>query len=414
MSFQSVPDPAGILPAIRVLYAAAIDGTRWPDFLQAMATAFDAKGAQVVRVQPRDAALNFSALYGYDDEILRYYGGEGGMPGAIARYQQHFMQLMPTDPRVRVLERYPGRPLSCRLQIREEELHASQVYQDMLRSADVEYSLIVSLPEDDGSLIMLGVFRGKDKEHFGEADVVLFSEMIPHLKQAIRISEHLAEASFKAQVARDALDTLAMGVVLVDRDARIVWANTSSRRIIGLGDGVSGFGDTLTLHARSETAALRQLIASALLGRGEGISPPAVAMAATRPSGREPIGIVVGALQGAFGRTRPEGLERPLAVLFLSLPEDPIEAPAELLRRLYGLTPIEARVCERLVEGQSPQEIAAGLAISVETCRTHLKSTYGKLDVGRQQELVAKVMASPVWRQRSSPQAPDDTGSTRH
>ncbi len=388
-----------ILPTIRVLYAAAIDSSRWPEFLEKMARAFDAKGAQVVRVLPRDNSLNFSALYGYDDELLGAYGDEGGLSGAIARYQQHFMQLMPTDPRVRILERYPGRPLSCRLQISEAELHASKIYQEMLKVGNVEYSLIVSLPEDDGSLIMLGVFRGKNATHFDEADVAVFSEIIPHLKQAVRVSEHLAETSFKARAARDALDTLALGVVLVDREARIVWANTSGRDILDQADGVSVQSGAVALHAHDDTIALRRLIASAVNDTGEGPAT-AVAMPVERPSGRDPIQLVVGTVRRTLAQGRPGGLERPLAVLFISAPENPIEVPAELLRRLFGLTLAEARVCERLVDGRTPQEIADDLQISIETCRVHLRNCYGKLHVDGQSALVAKIMASPVWLQR--------------
>jgi len=401
MSAPSVPDPARILPAIRVLYATAIDGKRWFEFLQTLADAFDAKGAQVVRVHPRTAALNFSALYGYDDAILARYGAEGGLSSAIRRYQQHFMQLAPTDPRVRILEQYPGRPLSCRLQIREEELHASRVYQEMLRFGDVEYSLLVSLPEEDGSLIMLGAFRGKEAQHFSEADVALFSEIIPHLKQAVRLSEHLADASFKAHAARGALDTLAMGVVLVDREARISWANSSARRIIERGDGISAPDGCMRLDTHVESIRLRRLIATVVDNRSAGDAASASAMPVARPSGREPIDLVVGPLQLAPGDDRTRGLERPLAVLFISAPEDPVEAPAELLRRLFGLTLTEARVVERLVAGQAPRDIAESMAISVETCRVHLKNVFAKLDVDGQAPLVAKVLASPAWMQRS-------------
>lgn len=415
MSVQSASDAARILPAIRVLYAAAIDGNRWPEFLQTITVAFDAKSAHVIRVQPRDAALSFSALYGYDEAILARYGSEGGLAGAITRYQQHFMQLLPTDPRVRIIARYPGRPLSCRPQIAEEELHAPQVHRDMLKLGDVEYSLLVSLPEDDGSLIILGVFRGKSAEDFNETDVEHFSEIIPHLKQAVRVSEHLADASFKAQAARDVLDGLAVGLVLVDRDARIVWANNAGRRIMDSEDGVSDIGGSVKLHAQSETAALRRLISTALQKARDSTLPPAAAMTATRPSGREPLGIVVGSVRRTFGEISAGGLERPLAVLFVSLPEEPIEVPAELLRRLYGLTLTEARICERLVDGQTPQSIAAALGIAVDTCRTHLKHIFQKLDVSSQPETVAKVMASPLWMRRRSGRATSPAVAfTRH
>lgn len=241
MTHQGVADAAKILPAIRHLYDTAIDGNKWPVFLKELAAAFEAKGSQVVRVQPRETMLNFSALYGYDDEILEYYGtnGNSDFKTALARYEQHFIELMPTDPRVRFLERIPGRPLSCWLEISEAELHSSKIYQDMLRLADGEYSLIVSLAEDDGSLSMLGVFRSKESTHFDEDDVATFDEIIPHLKQAIRISEHLARANFASRAALDALDSVAMGIVIVDDGARLVHANATGKRIIELADGIS-------------------------------------------------------------------------------------------------------------------------------------------------------------------------------
>ena len=151
-----------ILPAIRRLYDAATDAEKWPAFLKELAWCFDADGAHIVRVQPHERALSFSALYGYDDVIRRMYGSDGAdLTSTLARFEQHFTQLMPTDPRVRFLEQYPSRPLSCRLAISDAELHRSKMYQDLLKHADVEYSLVVSSPEDDGSLIMLGVFRSQ-------------------------------------------------------------------------------------------------------------------------------------------------------------------------------------------------------------------------------------------------------------
>lgn len=149
-----------ILPAIRRLYDAATDAEKWPAFLEELAQCFDAGGAHIVRVQPENHALTFSVLYGYDEQICRLYGGDG-LATSFRRFERHFGELMPTDPRVQLVERFPSRPFSCRLAFSEAELHNSRVYRELLSPAGVEYSLVVSLPEDDGSLIMMGVFRGK-------------------------------------------------------------------------------------------------------------------------------------------------------------------------------------------------------------------------------------------------------------
>ncbi len=270
----------------------------------------------------------------------------------------------------------------------------------MLDVADVEYSLVVSLREDDGSLIMLGVFRGKQSSHFHEDDVATFGELIPYLKQAIRLSEHLARINFANRIALDALDAIAMGILIVDDGARLVHANAAGQRIIELDDGVSVHGGLIRLHDPEQDTALRRIVRSALAKARTGAIPPGEALSVTRPSGREPLPLLAGTLWHSTPR-QIGGLDRPLAMLFVSLPEEPQEAPADLLQRLFGLTLAEARVCERLVQGRALKDIAEDLDITIDTVRVHLKNVFAKTGVNRQAELIAKIMATPVWMRRN-------------
>jgi len=393
MTTQGKPDVAAILPIIGKLYDAAADGTRWPNFLHAMTVAFSSNGAQVVRVQPRNSLLNFSALYGYDSDLIRMYDTHD-LSLATQRFERHFAELMPTDPRMRFLEHYPSRPLSCRLEIDETELHNSQIYRDMLRHAGVEYSLVVSLAEEDSSLIILGVFRGRDASHFTHDDVATFSEIIPHLKQAIEVSEHLAGVRFEADSALGALDSVGMGIFLVGQDGRLIHGNRAGLRIAELGDGLSVNAGSVRAHSPTHDAALRRAISDSMRSGGTH------ALSLARRSGREPIPMTVSRLSGHLPGA-PDSQERPVAVLLFSLPEAPIETPVDMLRRLFGLTPAEARVCEQLVKGRSVQDAAADLAITIDTARAHLKKIFAKLGVNRQAELISKVAASPAWVHRS-------------
>jgi DNA-binding CsgD family transcriptional regulator len=391
-------DERRVLAAIHRLYDAATDAGKWAAFLQEMASAFDANGAHLLRVNPRQQALSFSVLHGYDDFILETYGRDGAdLRAALAQYEKHFSELMATDPRIRLLEQYPSRPISCRLAIDERELHGSKMYQDQLRHADVEYSLCVSLPEDDGSLIMMGVFRGKQSTFFTQHDVEMFGELIPHVKRAVAMTEHLARIDFGNRVALEALDRVGLGMFLVDADARLVHANAKAREIVALKDGIFVHNDTLTVRSKGEQELLRRSIWSAVAQVHTGHIPAGQAMAVSRPSANEPFPVLVATLWGNHLRYGLSRLDRPLAIVFVTVPEEPLEAPAEVLRRVLGLTPAEARVCERLVSGGSVEDAARGLDISVQTVRDHLKSVFAKTGVKRQAELVAKILATPAW-----------------
>ena len=62
---------------------------------------------------------------------------------------------------------------------------------------------------------------------------------------------------------------------------------------------------------------------------------------------------------------------------------------APLLMRAWGLTRREREVARLVIDGLSTEDIATALFISVHTVRDHLKMIFGKVGVGRRQELIA-------------------------
>jgi DNA-binding CsgD family transcriptional regulator/PAS domain-containing protein len=396
-------DTAKLFPVIHKLFDAVTDMEKWAPFLKELAACFEAKGSQIVRVQPNEAALAFSVLYGFDEPILRLYGGaDADRDLALARYAAHFIKLMPSDPRISLLQRYPSRPLSCRLSIAEDVLHRSDAYKQILDPADVEYSLVVALPEEDGSSTMMGVFRGKSATHFHEHDVELFGQLVPYVKQAIKISEHLARLDMQKNRALEALDNIPIGILLATSGARVVQLNATAKRALDLHDGLALRHDVIRLHNPSEEAALHAAIGRAVARAVHGQRQTCEAVSIARPSGSEPFAAIVSTLWGNHLRFGLSRLDEPLASVFLSIPEAPREAPAELLQRLFGLTPAQARISEFLVAGDTLDHAAKRLGISVDTARIHLKRVFENVGVHKQSELIAKILATPIWTARNT------------
>jgi DNA-binding CsgD family transcriptional regulator len=67
-----------------------------------------------------------------------------------------------------------------------------------------------------------------------------------------------------------------------------------------------------------------------------------------------------------------------------------------MLRQIYGMTAGEALVAERLIAGESPEQVATVLAIKVSTVRVHLAALFRKTQTRRQPELV-RVLLSLPW-----------------
>ncbi len=65
-------------------------------------------------------------------------------------------------------------------------------------------------------------------------------------------------------------------------------------------------------------------------------------------------------------------------------------APSEeLLAEMFGLSPAEARLAQRIARGDSLEDIAADAGIKMPTARCQLASVFGKTGTNRQPKLVA-------------------------
>jgi len=70
--------------------------------------------------------------------------------------------------------------------------------------------------------------------------------------------------------------------------------------------------------------------------------------------------------------------------------------PEATIRQLFGLSPAESRVAQRLMMGESPEQAAAFLEVTIATARWHLASLYRKTGTSRQAQLVRMLMSAPM------------------
>jgi DNA-binding CsgD family transcriptional regulator len=97
---------------------------------------------------------------------------------------------------------------------------------------------------------------------------------------------------------------------------------------------------------------------------------------------------------------------RPAAIVFITDPERAPVGLQPILRRLYRLTPREAEVTERLLRGQSLEEIRAALGTSIHTTRTQVKRVFAKTGTRSQSDLVRVILRSPAALRTYGDQSP--------
>jgi DNA-binding CsgD family transcriptional regulator len=216
-----------------------------------------------------------------------------------------------------------------------------------------------------------------------------------HLGVTKKASESAVPLPDRAATPRDILVALTYGLELVRHGAMLVaesgslqLANQTALAILQKKDGISLARTGLVADRASDTRLLHKLLQEAISSPQSGEpkeSPITLERRAAHSS------LIVRVVPGP-GLECWQGTEQKTALLKLYDQDLGLVVDERALITLYGLTRSEAALATRLIQGNSIEDAAAALFISVHTARTHLKRIFVKTDTHRQPELVVRML----------------------
>lgn len=304
----------------------------------------------------------------------------------VESYETHFFAA---DPFVRLPE---GDVFSAEELIGPQWLQ-SQYYHDFLEPISVRHLLGADIYTRDGIECRFRITRGPESSPFSADEKSLVKMLLPHLKRAIQLHARLDFLECERALFAGTVNRMLLGMVSFDANGNIVETNQEARRILGEKDGIWLSGNNLCIESSHESRELQRMLRAALAGTNSGEGPGVVeAMAVSRPSGRAKLGLLVRAIP--LGRWS-ESKQRPAVAVFVRDPESNAAQPShELVRRLFGLTRMEAQLALLLTEGFTLDEAAEKMNVRRNTARTHLRSIFCKTGVTRQTMLVRLLLNS--------------------
>jgi DNA-binding CsgD family transcriptional regulator len=360
---------------VESVYDASIDGSRWPAFLTQLAQQL---GGTLPTLFIHDTRAHSGALainVGYDSEIVRAYKDHFAERNIWLRSGNHLLT--------------PGSVRTSHMMCPRRALLTSEWYADYCKPLHISQGIGATIHKDSMVTSNVAIFAGDDRAEFAAEDIALLKALMPHMQRALKIHMHVAEADLRQREFADAMEPLAVGVILVTASARVLFANRSARRLLDKRDGVMIDRQGLGAARSRETNALRALIGCTVASCGHRESSSGGGLNVTRPNGRR-------ALQVLVSPIRPQQSlhlgERAVAAIYVTDPEQVSEKPEVVLIRLYGLTPAEAKVAALIVRGMSARQAAEGLAISYNTVKSHLKRVFAKTGTKRQGDLIRLVV----------------------
>lgn len=304
----------------------------------------------------------------------------------VQAYETHFFAM---DPFIRLPE---GEVITAEELIGKQWLQ-SAVYLDFLKPLNIRHLLGADIYTRDGIECRLRVTRLHDSAPFSAEDKALCRLLLPHLKRSIQLHARLDFLECERAIFAGAVNRMQLGTISIDQNGHIIESNQEARRILGEKDGIWLSGNTLCVESAQESRQLQQMIRHCVTDAGAADGPGVVeALSVSRPSGRAKLGILVRAIpMGPFSESK----QRPAAALFLRDPEaSSVQPSQELVRRLFGLTRMEAALALLLTEGLTLDEAAEKMNVRRNTARTHLRSIFCKTGVTRQTMLVRLLLNS--------------------
>ena len=363
---------------VSALHGAALDDTLWPGALGLIHEAVETVGSHLLILSgPTRADLKviFESIY--------YFGQLGGLD---LGYAQHYFSH---DERIPRFLRLPdSRVVHVPTLYTEQEWKTSPTPNELLQHSYGRNGLNVRLDGPEGCSIGWALADPDDPNGWGSEQITFITQLLPHIRQFVRVRQALAAAEALHTSLTQLLDNALIGVLSLDRRGRIVETNTRALRILRRGDGLTDRDGGLYARFPTDNAKLQRLLANALPRWGQPVSGGS--MTIQRSSSRFPLTLHFSPVphRADFGAQR-------IAALVLLV--DPVERPQvdpAVLATTFGLTRAESRVAAALTAGHSVRDIAVATHRTQATVRSHVKQLHRKLGLHTQADLVRLVLTT--------------------
>ena len=369
---------------IGAIYDCVIEPERWTGVLNEIRIEFRFATAVLSAYSLTNMRIGVNAASGTDPVQT--------MTRTSIEYAADIVELWGGVERIR---QYPlGEPIIRSHAVPEEIILGNRYHQEWALPKGLFDAVGVALVREKAMIGNATFSQHQSAGAIDDAQVSGLRLLAPHVRRAVTISNLFDMKTVEAATFAATVETLTVGVVLVDENSKIVHTNGAATAMLTAGDPIMVRQGRIAVQSTTTTSTLQSAVTQAAkdeatLGqKGIGIPIP-------RPSG-DPL--VIHVLPLRRGDMRSGLLQRAAVALFVASASGPPQLPHDALVQLYDLTPAEIRIFELICEGQTQAAISALLGIAVSTVKSHLFHVFEKTGCRRQIDLVrlAKSLTFPV------------------
>jgi DNA-binding CsgD family transcriptional regulator len=369
-----------------LVYDAATEPELWCSALTKMADLTGSQGGIIFGQSFGASMVHFDYNGRLSEECNRAYKERH------ANDQSPWNRAMMSQPVRRVVLSDEVVPLS--------DLRQTLLYEEVLRPQDVAHNTMIALAARQDFCVAFNICRSERQGPIGGEARRFLERLVPHMHRSFQLGFRVEGYHALQRAEYHVLDCLSVGIVLLDRSARIVYLNTAARSFAVQDGPLSLRNGSIATHSVPHSQRLAELIRAVLKGR------PTASMSVPRPTDGSLLTILMSSIRGRdVGRFADIHMPNAAVLLIIVDPTNRDGIPIGWVMDAYGLTQAEARVALAASSGGTIPEIASQLALSQNTIKTHLRKVFAKTATNRQTELVR--LMSSIGLLRAKPQRDD-------
>ncbi|CAH1083827.1 helix-turn-helix transcriptional regulator [Candidatus Nitrotoga sp. 1052] len=304
------------------------------------------------------------------------------------------------DPRLKDVAILPVNDwYSCEDHYDEAFVQQDRYYSEFLIPYGGRFLLAAKIFEDSASVCLFCTITKAGRPPLSLDEKQVFMRITEHLVKALNIQRTLAEKSDQLSVGAELLERMRQPMLLIDSQRRIGYRNQAGRDLLMRNDMVYDEGGLLVCRDSESdlnlTIAIRELALVPFTTHGADYVPAdRQSIRLKRRDGRRVATTLLAlrpeATMGSFGRT-------PQALFTVFEPGAAVDIDPFILSATFNLTPAEARLAAKTVNGLTPEQSAQTLGVKISTVRSQLVAIYGKTGATGQADLVRLVLSATTF-----------------
>ena len=367
-------DSQRLLDVVARLYESALDPTQWSSAMRSAADFAGAVGTFYLVADQAENRIVYSESEGFDpsanEAYLKYYGTK--------------------DMRLAPALRYPvGRELTEDMLVDWRAFRKSELFVDLLTPHDIPRILGFWVTKGVVNASAFVFERSRRQGPFERDDIERCAQITPHVIRAIRTRDALASAGRRERIYVDLLNRLPFATILVSADLIVIEASCAAQALLKRGDALRCQGGRVRATVAADDPRLQAILARTAASAQE-LGGGSLRLRRSNKGPSITVSVVPIPAPDVFVDVRPA-----LMLLIsdpLSVPKQPTEAVQEILQ----LTEAEALLATTLFTGVTLRAAADDLQISINTCKSQLKSIYAKTGCRSHADLVKTVFTAAL------------------